>query len=113
MREMHGRKALIAGLCALGLGAVGASPALAQSSAERGYLEPKVDGRVLGDVEDVGQGNGAVQPAAHNSGENGSHATEAEDNLPFTGLDVGVLVALGAVLILTGLAIRRSGRETA
>jgi hypothetical protein len=51
----------------------------------------------------------AVRQAASNSA-NGSGAS-----LPFTGLDIAIVVALGAVLAGTGVVLRRAsgGRDTA
>lgn len=36
---------------------------------------------------------------------------KASGTLPFTGVDVGVILAGGAVLVLTGLALRRTARH--
>jgi hypothetical protein len=36
---------------------------------------------------------------------------KASGALPFTGVDVGVILAFGAVLVLSGLALRRSARQ--
>jgi hypothetical protein len=36
---------------------------------------------------------------------------KASATLPFTGVDVGVILAGGAVLVLTGLALRRTARH--
>src|SRR5467141_3979629 len=50
----------------------------------------------------------AVRQAASNGG-NGSGAS-----LPFTGLDIAIVLALGAVLVGTGVVLRRaSGRDAA
>jgi hypothetical protein len=36
---------------------------------------------------------------------------KASGALPFTGADIGVILASGAVLVLSGLALRRSARQ--
>ena len=76
-----------------------AGPAYAQSSAENGYSEPA--GSVqqqLGSSSD----DGRDVPVAKN--DNGS------SKLPFTGLDIALVVAAGGVLLAMGLGIRRLSR---
>jgi len=113
-----------AAVLAVALVAIGAmvAPALAQSPAQ-GYDEsgvmnnvPPGGSGVLGD-EDSGAGEsptaptpradtvpnkeaGATTPAATSTG-----------NLPFTGLDVGIVVLMSLALLGTGLLLRRSGRS--
>ena len=82
---------------------VAAGPAFAQS-AQSGYAEPA----------------GSVQQQLDN-GSNDSHKVEASrisngssDNskLPFTGLDLALVVAAGGVLVAMGLGIRRLSRSS-
>jgi hypothetical protein len=83
---------------------VAAGPAFA-ASAQSGYAEPA----------------GSIQQQL-NSGSNDSHKVEASrisqsssDNggtLPFTGLDLALVVAAGGVLVAMGLGIRRLSRSS-
>jgi hypothetical protein len=59
-------------------------------------------GQVQSDVE----GDSAQQPVATNSSGGGSGGS-----LPFTGLDVVLLVGAGGVLVLAGLGMRRLTRS--
>lgn len=72
---------------ALLVGLSWASVALAQDPDEVGY--GGVGGNVQGGVEGAGGGGGS---------------------LPFTGLDLLLLVAAGALLLAAGVALRRLGR---
>jgi hypothetical protein len=60
-----------------------------------------------------GYGDGDVQtglaPAAQSRG---VAATEVQGRLPFTGLDLALMVVGGATLILVGFGLRRLGRRT-
>ena len=88
---------LIFALCALSLLLVPAAFA-AGGSAGDGY------GGVAGNVQQqVNQGQGVA--ATGTAGASGS--------LPFTGLDLGLLVAGGAVLLVVGATIRRAARRNA
>jgi hypothetical protein len=81
---------------------VAAAPAYAQSAGS-GYAEPA----------------GSIQQQL-DSGSNDAHKVEAsrvstDDNgggtLPFTGLDIALVVAAGGVLLAMGLGIRRISRS--
>ena len=86
----------------------GAPSAYAVSSAEQGYSKP----------------GGIVQTQLENSGGNGNNpgavvstpesTTEAKSSgkLPFTGLDLVLVVAAGGLLLGLGLAMRRLTRST-
>ena len=88
----------ILALCALSL--VLAPAALAAGSAGAGY------GGGGGTVQqEVGQQAGQSQGTLATTGSKGS--------LPFTGLDLGLLVAGGAVLLVVGASIRRASRRNA
>ena len=60
-----------------------------------------------------GYGDGGVQtglaPAAQSRG---VAATEVQGRLPFTGLDLALMVVGGGMLILVGFGLRRLGRRT-
>jgi hypothetical protein len=76
-----------------------AGPAYAQSSAENGYSEPA----------------GSVQQQLGSSSDDGRDVTPTAKNdnsskLPFTGLDIALVVAAGGVLLAMGLGIRRLSR---
>jgi hypothetical protein len=75
--------------CALGLALCGT--ALAQSSVD-GYNEP----------------GGQIQTQIGGSGGSGSNASGG--SLPFTGLDVALLVGAGGLLLVAGFGMRRLTR---
>jgi hypothetical protein len=92
-------KITIAGaVCALAM-AVGAPIAGAQSASQQGYDESGL----LGSVEQQGGGPGAAVVTDEGGGGGGA--------LPFTGLDVGILLALGGAVAGTGYALRRVVRQ--
>ena len=79
---------------------IGAPVAGAQQAAQQGYDETGV----LGSVDETGgNGPGTVQ----------SVSDEGSDSLPFTGMDVGILLVLGAAAVGTGFAVRRVVRKPA
>jgi hypothetical protein len=97
-------------LTALAAVLVLAVPAFADESTTQGY------GGVAGSVQtQVGQQPGSAgQPSAGNAASPGPVRTltptqggNAGGNLPFTGADLGMLVAGGLVLLAGGLALRR------
>ena len=98
MKVHINRAMLLVCVCALGL-AFAASSAAAQTTSERGYDESGVLGQVGGPGSD---NNAPATVSAGNSDTGGS--------LPFTGLDLAIVVALGGTLVLTGVALRRSAR---
>jgi len=56
-----------------------------------------------------GQGNTQEQV----SGQGAGQSLGAKGGLPFTGLDLALLVVGGAVLIIVGATLRRAGRRNA
>lgn len=83
---------------------VAAGPAYAQSAAS-GYAEP------AGSVQqqlDNGSNDGHKVSAANVSNDNDSNSGS---KLPFTGLDLALVVAAGGVLLAMGLGIRRLSRS--
>jgi hypothetical protein len=86
-----------------------AGPAFAASSAEDSYSEPA--GSVQQQLDPRGDDNHSVPPSSTTE----RHGTNASNNsLPFTGLDIALVVAAGGVLLAMGLGIRRLSRaETA
>jgi hypothetical protein len=75
---------------------VAAAPAYAQTSVQDGYSQPA--GKVQ---QQLGSGNHERHDPT-SEGESG--------NLPFTGLDVALVVAAGGVLLAMGFGIRRLSR---
>jgi hypothetical protein len=80
---------------------VAAAPAFAQSAAQKGYSEP------AGSVQQTlgSEGNDGHKVAASTVSKN-----ESDSKLPFTGLDIALVVAAGGVLLAMGLGIRRLSR---
>ena len=113
-REYMSRRTKIsvaAAICAMAL--AGAAPvASAQSGAQQGYDESGV----LGTINHEG-GSGSSGPSdvnAVSSGPSGVNAVSSDSSsLPFTGLDVGILVALGGAVAGTGFVLRRTVRDPA
>ena len=116
----------VAAVLAVALVAMGAmvAPALAQSPAQ-GYDEsgvmnnvPPGGSGVLGE-EDSGAGESPTAPAPRADTVPNKEAgattpaatTTPTGNLPFTGLDVGIVVLMSLALLGTGLLLRRSGRS--
>jgi hypothetical protein len=87
-------------LCALALAGVAPGAAVAQTASQDGYDESGL----LGSVDTPG--GGTPQTVSANS-ESGS------SSLPFTGLDVGILLALGGTAAGAGYAMRRVLRQPA
>jgi hypothetical protein len=81
---------------------VAAGPAYAQSAAE-GYAEPagSVQQNIGGDPNDSHK----VAASRASTNESGG------GNLPFTGLDIALVVAAGGVLLAMGMGIRRLSRS--
>ena len=98
---MSKTKIRVAGaVCALALAGVAPAAATAQTASQDGYDESGL----LGSVDQGGSG-GTPQTVSANSGGGGS--------LPFTGLDVGILLALGGTAAGAGYAMRRTLRNPA
>jgi hypothetical protein len=91
--------------------AVGAPAAFAQGSADDGYGEPA--GLVQTQV-----GSGGEKPAVQTKApatRSESPAATVSDNggkLPFTGLDIALMVGVGGLLLLLGFGMRRLTRPT-
>jgi hypothetical protein len=99
MRNMHNlRKLLVAVIAAAAL-AVPAS-AFAAESAKDAYNSP------AGTVQDEVAG-------AEQGGSNGVEATQqtSSSSLPFTGMDLALLLGAGVVFVAAGLGMRRLARQ--
>jgi hypothetical protein len=88
---------------------LGAPSAYAATSAQQGYSKP--GGIVETQLNSGGgtQPGGATQNTAVSTPEK---APGAKSSLPFTGLDLALVVAAGGVLIGLGFAMRRLSRST-
>ena len=92
---------------------ISVSPAFGQEgslepySGTEGVVENRVQGNDAGAV--AGQASGG--PSSLAAGETAANA-EGDGNLPFTGLDLGLLAGGGAVLLLVGLGIRRLAHQS-
>jgi hypothetical protein len=86
-----------------------AAPAFAQSSAQQGYSKP--GGAVQTQLQNGGGGN---SPGASTSTPAAAKVTQAKASgkLPFTGLDLVLVVGAGGVLLALGLGMRRLSRST-
>ena len=88
--------------------AVGAPAALAQSPSEEGYSTP--GGVVQTQLQSGGDNGGnpatrtAAEPAAVRP------AANSDSKLPFTGLDIALVVGAGGMLLLLGFGMRRLSR---
>ena len=87
---------------------VGAPSAMAANSAQSGYSKP--GGIVQTEIDNGGNPNpGAV---VENSTPGGVTETRSSGSLPFTGLDVVLVVAAGGLLLALGLGMRRLTRTS-
>ena len=109
-------------LLSLALLAVAAPAASAQDPSTRGY---DADSQILGEVGEVEesapapeqpvgqptpqkQPTQAAKPAATPAA---ASAPDESGSLPFTGLEVGIVALMGALLLGTGVAVRRVSRR--
>lgn len=87
----------------VGLALLLPSAALANSSTCQAYSQKSCS---------VSGTSGSRTPPSTGSGSADSASTTAASTLPFTGLDVGLLVGGGVVLLGTGLVVRRLSRAS-
>jgi hypothetical protein len=89
--------------------AFAAPAANASNPVTQGYSEDHGIVQQVNSASPGGTAAGKVQSAASHANSNGSGAS-----LPFTGLDIAIVLALGAVLAGTGVVLRRAagGRDT-
>ena len=88
---------------ALSIALIAAAPAFGQSAAQDGYSQPA--GQVQQQLESRSNEGHRVVPAATTN-----ESTETDSKLPFTGLDIALVIAAGGVLLAMGLGIRRLSR---
>ena len=98
-------KKLVAGTVSVAL-LVGAPSAFAQSSAQKGYSKP--GGIVQTQIDNGGGGN---PPGDVVSTPESVTQTKSTGKLPFTGLDLVLVVAAGGLLLGLGLGMRRLTRS--
>ena len=105
------RIARLTALLAAALLAVGGGTAFAQATpSERGYDES------LGVIGEI-QSEEPTPPASQEESPTPPPATppppvQEEGDLPFTGLDLGIVALMGAALLGTGLVLRRTTRRS-
>jgi hypothetical protein len=92
-------KAIISTFVVLVLALALASTAVAQTSSQDGYSDDA--GQVQSQVQ--GGQEGASAPT-------GNAQAQEEGGLPFTGLDLGLLVGAGCALVVVGFGMRRLAR---
>jgi hypothetical protein len=86
---------------------LGAPSAYAETSAQQGYSKP--GGIVQTQLEN---GTENIPPAGVTQTTTASSAKSSSSTLPFTGLDLVLVVAAGGILVGLGLAMRRLSRST-
>jgi len=79
-----------------------AAPAYGQSSAQNGYSQPA--GSVQQTLENKSNDGHRVQAVAQEE-------TSSDSKLPFTGLDIALVIACGALLLALGVSLRRLGAQ--
>jgi hypothetical protein len=84
-----------------------AAPAYAQNSAQSGYSKP------AGSIQEQISTRNDPQKTTASARTSTATAEPDSGDLPFTGLDVGLIVAAGGVLLAMGLGIRRLSRTEA
>lgn len=86
---------------------LGAPSAMAASSAQSGYSKP--GGIVQTEINNGGRDH---NPSAIVQTPEGTTETKSSGSLPFTGLDIVLVVAAGGLLLGLGLGMRRLTRTT-
>jgi hypothetical protein len=88
---------------------VGAPSASAATSAQSGYSKP---GGIVQTQVDNGNGNNPGGSTSTPEATTPERATQSTGRLPFTGLDLVLVVAAGGLLLGLGLGMRRLSRST-
>jgi hypothetical protein len=88
---------------------LGAPSAFAQTSAQQGYSTP---GGTVQTQIDNGGGGGRIPASVVSTPESATQAKSSGKSLPFTGLDLVLVVAAGGLLLALGLGMRRLTRST-
>jgi hypothetical protein len=101
-KESKPRANVVAGgvVVAMLIGVLFAPSAIAQTPTDDQY------GTEAANVQQLTAGNG---PGTASAG--GSSATSPASPLPFTGLDVGIILAVGFMLLVSGFVLRRAVRD--
>jgi hypothetical protein len=89
-----------------------AAPAFGATSAQQGYSKP--GGAVQTQLQSGGHGNSPGSATSTPVASTPEKVTQAKSTgkLPFTGLDLVLVVAAGGVLLAMGLGMRRLSRST-
>jgi hypothetical protein len=107
-KKMRLSKKFLAGTISAAL-LLGAPSAFAQSSAQQGYSKP---GGIVQTQLDNGGGKGPSPGEVVQTPEQATQAKSSSGTLPFTGLDLVLVVGAGGLLLALGLGIRRLTRST-
>jgi hypothetical protein len=99
-------KKILAGTISAAL-LIGAPSAFGQSSAQSGYSKP--GGAVQTQIDNGGGGN---NPGSVVSTPEQVTPKKSTGKLPFTGLDLVLVVAAGGILVALGLGMRRLSRSS-
>jgi hypothetical protein len=97
------KKTIISSIAALALMAALAAPAFAQSSSD-GYSDS------AGQVQSQVNSGGGDPPASGSSAAVTPVSDDGGSTLPFTGLDLALLLGAGGLLVAAGLGMRRLTR---
>ena len=104
------RNAGLTALIATLLLAIGGGTALAQGTpSSRGYDESL---GVIGEIQSEEPTPPAQEEQAPTPTPAAPPQQQQEGSLPFTGLDLGIVAAMGAILLGTGLVLRRTTRRS-
>lgn len=116
MTIRHARRSLLAALMATALLLASVAPAFAQSSTQGGYSDEggQIQEQVVGS-----SGSNGGSPGGSGGGDTGTGAGNQttttsgnDDTLPFTGVEVGLMLAAGLGLAGLGLGLRRVTRTS-
>jgi hypothetical protein len=114
----HARRSLLAALMATALLLASVVPAFAQSSTQGGYAGEggQIQEQVVGSSGSNGGGQGGSGGGETSDPANQTTTTSGSDGdqtLPFTGVEVGLMLAAGLALAGLGLGLRRVSRTSA
>jgi len=116
LTNRYARRSVLAALMAAALLLASVAPAFAQSSTQGGYFDEggQVQEQVQG-TPGAASNNGG---GGSGGGETGSQTTtttsgSGDRTLPFTGVEVGLMLAAGLTLAGLGLGLRRVTRQSA
>ena len=115
MTIRHARRSLLAALMATALLLASVGPAFAQSSTQGGYADEggQIQEQVVGSSGSNGGSQGGSGGGETGTTGNQTTTTSSGDStLPFTGVEVGLMLAAGLGLAGLGLGLRRVTRTS-